>query len=327
MILVILDFDLTITTMSIHKIIVESGKRYSSKKAQWKIVNDFKVTPTGSPEQWQKVFTTLLNSKEHRVAIASFNAFPHIIRKFLTDRIGLTPEQLKDIYIAKAPPNPEKVLDGKNKQIREIINHFKFDGASRNVILVDDEELNIDWAKEAKYSAIHISYLRWDASTVLAPDSLAALIASDQRSIALARLPSPPYFPEIPEPLFPITHERKAIPQVTNKPKAGINLFNDKEFGDHFACLQKAIADKNLSSPRVSGGLFAGQVERPLREMQALVDQISHSRVDNLKALLTDIADTAKSSYPDIYRAANQCSARVAKVDFYAAPATKNRPN
>lgn len=146
--LVIIDFDYTIANGHTHNIICCSDAKDTEQ--QWESVKDIK--PVGSAEEWNEVLTTLLDNK-HQVAIASFNAFGHIIPRYLKEVIGLKPEQLEKIHIESWLPENPNIAD-KNTHIENIKKTLNFKEKTSDIILVDDGWHNITRAAKESYSVI-----------------------------------------------------------------------------------------------------------------------------------------------------------------------------
>jgi hypothetical protein len=160
MALFVIDFDHTLVDGHTHNTIARAilcqVVASDNEEAQWDLVKG--MTALGGSDKWKAVFQSLFDNG-HDVAIASFNSYPHVISRFLREKIGLSDHQISRIFINSWLPKNARAAD-KNEHIEQIINHFypRFGERPRrdHVILIDDSENNILAAQIAEFQAIQV---------------------------------------------------------------------------------------------------------------------------------------------------------------------------
>ncbi|MBI2785623.1 MAG: hypothetical protein HYX60_04665 [Legionella longbeachae] len=148
--LFIIDFDDTIASKNTHNAVSEITS--GGIDAIWAVIK--KIPPIGSPEIWQEIIRSIL-SHEHRLAIASFNAFgASIIPKYLQEIIGLNLDEISHIHVESwLPLNPN--IANKNDHIRFVIKDMGYSGTPESIVLIDDDPKNIRAAQNNGYKTIH----------------------------------------------------------------------------------------------------------------------------------------------------------------------------
>jgi hypothetical protein len=156
--LICIDFDGTIPKDNLHDIIAratyEDHDVVDNEQKQWDLVK--KVPPRGYKRQWKNHILEMIEGG-NLVAIVSFNDYPHIIRKYLIEAVGL-PENIVDkIHIqAGLPENPnapekvayiERALQAVNKR-------DGLDLQAQDIVFIDDSWPNCQEARK-KFTTIH----------------------------------------------------------------------------------------------------------------------------------------------------------------------------
>lgn len=148
------DFDNTIANGHTHNAICEVQKRFGrplTAEEQWQVVHA--IPPIGSKEIWQQLLSAL-HAHQYQIAIISFNAFPHIITRYLRENVGLSEALLDKIFVhAWLPIIPSQ--SNKNDHLLNVKSHYNFTGHNSEVTLVDDDfRRNISGAIAAGYDTI-----------------------------------------------------------------------------------------------------------------------------------------------------------------------------
>ena len=142
--LFVFDFDLTITSQHLHNLITQNLHQVGKdSNRQWELVKN--IPPIGDPARWQKIFNKILQ-QGNLIAIASFNAYPHIIERYLIETVGIKANTVKELLLIKAelPEDPEKTH--KNAYIDDLIISYNFNGyrlTPKDVIFIDDSTFNL----------------------------------------------------------------------------------------------------------------------------------------------------------------------------------------
>lgn len=178
--LFIIDFDLTISSQHIHNLLITAIARgeidEADMDAAWQYVKN--IPPTGSAERWRNMLMQLIDA-HYLVAIASFGSFPEIIYRYLKDKINLPEKYLQKIFIESwLPENP--TLANKNEHIRNVIDHFHYQGDPTHVILVDDSEYNCLAARNFNWQVIAVKSGDVGGEHINAINTLAKKIAAEK---------------------------------------------------------------------------------------------------------------------------------------------------
>lgn len=174
MALVCIDFNLTISKENMHNIVASSKwGSYSPYDAstltqedkrkhedeQWEIAKN--ILPAGNPKEWKESIERLID-EGHHVAITDYTMYPHLIKRYLLEVIGVDPKKMAQIIIAGSFPRhtngqymtPEEWTTqgiGKSQHIELALGLFKLPAKTTQVILIDDDVSNINAAKKAGY--------------------------------------------------------------------------------------------------------------------------------------------------------------------------------
>lgn len=158
MALIIIDFDLTISSKHIHNLLANS--KMSTSDTQWGVIQD--VEPIQFSDEnmiitWQALFQEM-HAAGHRIAIASFSSYGDMIKKYLKEKLQLSEQLLSTILIeAWFPENAQ--TGNKNKHIAKIIENIKQTyhedySINAEIVLIDDSENNLINAKKMGYSVV-----------------------------------------------------------------------------------------------------------------------------------------------------------------------------
>lgn len=150
--LIIIDFDLTLTTQHTHNLIHHAIRSQQiaadDHEAAWQLLKA--IPPTGSIQKWQQIFAAI-KEKQHLVAIASFSEFPTLIQRYLREIIGVS-----DIMVESWLP--QSIINAnKNQHIEYIMQRYNFSGPAENIILIDDDTNNRAAAKKLGYKTISVT--------------------------------------------------------------------------------------------------------------------------------------------------------------------------
>lgn len=223
--LVCLDFDQTITTINFHNMFVEA--KYSSTISTKAIAGWFKAFP---PEDYIrnrvtlcKTIRELINKPGISVAITSTNVYSNLI-PFMLEAVGLTKEEIaKHIIYIPCPPRTwdnswrarveralmDEATYAKTVAWREKLSIIEQSMGKagltkhdkKHVLLVDDEEFNIESAKNLGFSVIHSPSLGGDRPTYLQETRRWAgleLLSKEEMQIQPKSTPSGPQEPKDP---------------------------------------------------------------------------------------------------------------------------------
>lgn len=162
--LFIIDFDFTMLAGHTHNTIARANTHDENR--QWELIKSFpqicyrddNVTIT-----WKDIIEKM-SAQGHQVAIASFSQYPHIIRRYLQEVVGLTQKMIDDIFIEAWLPY--EMPRDKNHHIMNIINHIEYKNIPASIVLIDDSEPNINAALGSQMSVVkatpdgkHLFYL------------------------------------------------------------------------------------------------------------------------------------------------------------------------
>jgi hypothetical protein len=150
--LLLIDFDLTITSEHIHNKISKSNIKNPDK--QWDRVKG--ILPRGSAKDWSFIIKTAIEN-DYGVGIVSFNGYEHIVKRYLKEIIfgGKDLHLLQHIYIkCSFPSDYDPSTSNKNNYIQEAKIFFDFKGNNKDIIFVDDGLKNIEAAKKEGYQTI-----------------------------------------------------------------------------------------------------------------------------------------------------------------------------
>ncbi len=152
-----IDFDYTIANGHTHNTILDAivaAKKQgdtslkADKEKHWDLVKN--IPPVGTAKNWQEIFSTLLDDG-HQICIVSFNAYPHIIDRYLGEVLQLSPEIIAQIKVVAWLPKNAATAN-KNEHIAQAIEAFDYRG--HTVVLVDDSKTNTDAAERLGYDVI-----------------------------------------------------------------------------------------------------------------------------------------------------------------------------
>lgn len=142
-----IDFDMTIPSGHLNNTVASSGETEPDK--QWELVKDIK--PLGNEGEWKQEFKEDLKAG-HYIAIVTCSAYPHIIKRYLTDVLNLDPSFFEEKIKIIAFNHPNK-----NAHLERALQEFNLppDFAKKLIILVDDDQRNLYPAMSKGYQTIH----------------------------------------------------------------------------------------------------------------------------------------------------------------------------
>lgn len=159
--LLLIDFDLTISSKHIHNLLASTD--LTDESDQWDYIKD--IPPRGGTSKWRNIIKTALENG-YKVGIVSFTQYPHIVSRYVKEIIFKPEEQNLanqiDVngWLPGAPENMNRSKQrdpqtaDKNVHIKESIQKLEFNGPNSRIILVDDDKKNIKAAHEAGYNTI-----------------------------------------------------------------------------------------------------------------------------------------------------------------------------
>ena len=144
--------------------------------AQWQVVQRF--ASHGADYRWRQILMDAIDSGAE-VAIVSYSEFPHIIARFLREKIQLDESYASQITICSH--FPEDMKNGKNEHIQEVMDGkgITIDANIKsNTVLLDDDGNNISQADKVGYQTIFVNH---DDTQHL--DKLAALVSQNNERL------------------------------------------------------------------------------------------------------------------------------------------------
>ncbi|KAF5271507.1 hypothetical protein FQR65_LT05127 [Abscondita terminalis] len=292
--LFVFDFDGTIVSGHTHNAIINAKRKAANPENvdAWETVKNFPII--GAPRDWKNIFE-ILKQQEHYVTIASFNAYPEIIPKFLEEKVGLEKDFINKIIMkVKFPADPQKAT--KNEYIQEASDDFikesgekkDFSGDPKDIILIDDSKKNIKAAREKGYQVIHAEK---DASHLTELQKKLLPIVAKPKQLSESEL--------IEHEIKKLEKQREALEKQRKDYLEEINIYSNNQtilFNDpklqKFDLTDKEIYDQLLNAKRQQSKLqsqapvedskkkFSESISRPTDEQAAVSTEVTEQSVD-----------------------------------------------